>query len=173
MQADHLSSLFPALPDNVESNLAAYYASDRSSDHPASSDVTQSTGVEPSSSSSRASLGGLLELDGTGRPSHWHCLPKSGLTPRLTSRTPACYNYRAALISYRSCLKPVDTFRDEKGPRCRPLGFSGAAHMSRPEFTFRLCSGLGGEETATASIAVANILSTLCGRGEKTTKFMN
>ena len=26
-------------------------------------------------------------------------------------RNPVCYNYRATLISYRSCLKPVDTFR--------------------------------------------------------------
>jgi predicted DNA-binding protein YlxM (UPF0122 family) len=26
-------------------------------------------------------------------------------------RNPECYNYRATLISYRSCLKPIDTFR--------------------------------------------------------------
>ena len=26
-------------------------------------------------------------------------------------QNPVCYNYRATLISYRSCLKPVDTFR--------------------------------------------------------------
>ena len=26
-------------------------------------------------------------------------------------RNPLCYNYRATLISYPSCLKPVDTFR--------------------------------------------------------------
>jgi hypothetical protein len=26
-------------------------------------------------------------------------------------RNPVCYSYRATLISYRSCLKPLDTFR--------------------------------------------------------------
>jgi hypothetical protein len=26
-------------------------------------------------------------------------------------RNPVCYNYRATLISFRSCLKPLDTFR--------------------------------------------------------------
>ena len=33
------------------------------------------------------------------------------INPRPMGRNPVCYNYRATLISYRSCLKPVDTFR--------------------------------------------------------------
>jgi transposase InsO family protein len=39
------------------------------------------------------------------------CRVRSGLTLRPTGWYPVCYNYRATLISLRSCLKPVDTFR--------------------------------------------------------------
>src|SRR5271165_2224941 len=41
----------------------------------------------------------------------WRCQAKSGLTLRPMGRNRACYNYRATLISYRSCLKALDTFR--------------------------------------------------------------
>ena len=43
---------------------------------------------------------------------------KSGSTPRPTGRKPEHYNSRATLISYRSCLKPVDTFRCASSARC-------------------------------------------------------
>src|SRR5208337_3590488 len=45
------------------------------------------------------------------RRDRWHCQAKSGSTLRPMGRNHACYNYRATLISYRSCLKPLDTLR--------------------------------------------------------------
>jgi hypothetical protein len=44
------------------------------------------------------------------RRDRWRCQAKSGAILRPTGRSPACYSYRATLISYRSCLKPIDTF---------------------------------------------------------------
>src|SRR5208337_3789516 len=45
------------------------------------------------------------------RHDHWRCHVKSGSTLRPMGRNHVCYNYRATLISYRSCLKALDTFR--------------------------------------------------------------
>jgi len=36
---------------------------------------------------------------------------KCGSILRPIGRSPVCYNYRTTLISFRSCLKPVDRFR--------------------------------------------------------------
>ena len=56
---------------------------------------------------------------------------KSGSTLRPMGRNPVCYNYRATLISYRSCLKPVDTFRPFF---IRALGRKGAVMNPGPLF---------------------------------------
>ena len=48
-------------------------------------------------------------------PGRCRCRGKSGLTLRPMGRNPVCYNYNATLISYRSCLKPIDTFPSNAG----------------------------------------------------------
>jgi hypothetical protein len=69
----------------------------------------------------------------TSRPVRWRCQAKSGLTLRPMGRNPVCYNYRATLISCRSCLKPIDTFRsvekDLEGA-CGPRPFLCPIHRS-------------------------------------------
>ncbi len=55
----------------------------------------------------------LHQRDGRfiNRRNRWRCTAESGSTLRPTGRRPVYYNYRATLISYRSCLKPIDTLR--------------------------------------------------------------
>ena len=63
----------------------------------------------------------------------WCCQAKSGLTLRPMGRNPVCYNYRATLISYRSCLKPIDTFRFHlRFWWNRLIGTNPALPLSRP-----------------------------------------
>ena len=61
-------------------------------------------------------------------------------------RNPVCYNYRATLISYRSCLKPIDTFRGVYLDRFNNLLGENAAAMSdyfghAPDDTYVKVSG--------------------------------
>ncbi len=102
------------------------------------------------------------------------CVPRFGLTLRPMGRNPVCYNYRATLISYRSCLKPVDTFRlalycNKPGGSClthywhrgfhrhfRPGG-NFSMVMNRLIILFALCSfalscAVGNEENPEPSI---------------------
>ena len=65
----------------------------------------------------------------------WRCQAKSGSTLRPMGWNPVCYNYRATLISYRSCLKPIDTFR-------RVLKLVGSAWI----FRFGVVSEGGGRQ---------------------------
>src|SRR3989339_424782 len=69
----------------------------------------------------------LIPNDSSGsHRDRWRCRVKSGSTLRPMGRNPACYNYRATLISSRSCLKPVDTLRgvvqQELGADAAPSG---------------------------------------------------
>jgi hypothetical protein len=49
------------------------------------------------------------------RRDRWRCPAKFGLTLRPMGPNPVCYNYRTTLISYCSCLNPIDTFRYATG----------------------------------------------------------